>query len=139
MTFRFTCPHTSSQNGQVERIIDTINNMIHNHLLQASFPPSFWNYALDIPTYLLDITSTTTICNFSPTKILHCPQPFFTHLRTFSCLYYPNITSTTNHKLDPRITRFFLSYPSNHRGCVCFPLNSSTMKHPKIQDQKIHF
>lgn len=44
MTFRFSCPHTSSQNGKDERKICTINNIIRTLLAHASLTPSFWHH-----------------------------------------------------------------------------------------------
>ncbi|KAI3684681.1 hypothetical protein L6452_33906 [Arctium lappa] len=125
MVFRFSCPHTSPQNGKVERIIRTINNVIHTTLIHASLPPSFWNYALSMATYILNILPTRTLNNKTPTEILFKRIPTYTHLRTFGCLCYPNLSSTTLHKLSPRLTPcVFLGFPPNHRGYLC--LNPST-------------
>lgn len=41
LVFRFSCPHTSSQNGKAERKIRTINNMIRTMLAHSSVPPRF--------------------------------------------------------------------------------------------------
>ena len=41
LIFRFSCPHTSSQNGKAERKIHTINNMFRTLLAHSSVPPSF--------------------------------------------------------------------------------------------------
>ncbi|KAL2899813.1 Copia protein [Bienertia sinuspersici] len=55
LVFRFSCPHTSPQNGEVERVIRTINNIKRTLLFHASLPPEFWEYALETATYLLNI------------------------------------------------------------------------------------
>lgn len=39
---RFSCPHTSQQNGRAERMLRTINNMIHTLLFKAAMPLDFW-------------------------------------------------------------------------------------------------
>lgn len=39
--FRFSCPHTSQQNGKSERMIRTINNVIRTLLFQAHLPPEY--------------------------------------------------------------------------------------------------
>jgi len=41
MSFRFSCPHTSPQNGKTEREIRTINNITRTLLAHASLPPIF--------------------------------------------------------------------------------------------------
>jgi hypothetical protein len=66
----------------------------------------------------------------------------------FGCLYYPNTTATTPHKLAPRSTRcVFLGYPSDHKGYRCYNLSSRRVinsrhvvfvknEFPFVQEQK---
>jgi hypothetical protein len=56
--FRFSCPHTSQQNGKAECAIRTTNNVIHTLLFQASMPPSLWAEALHTATLLINIRPT---------------------------------------------------------------------------------
>lgn len=122
--FRFSCPHTSSQNGKAERKIRTINNMIRTLLAHASVPPSFWHHALQMATYLLNILPRKSLSHLSPTQLLYRRDPSYTHLRVFGCLCYPLFPSTTINKLQPRSTPcVFLGYPLNHRGYKCFDLS----------------
>lgn len=67
LIFRFSCPHTSSQNGKVERKICTINNMIRTLLVHSSMPTSFWHHALQMATYLLNILPHKSLNHKSPT------------------------------------------------------------------------
>jgi hypothetical protein len=53
---RMSCPYTSAQNGKVERIIRSINNVVSSLLFHASVPPAFWAAALGTATYLIKIT-----------------------------------------------------------------------------------
>jgi histone deacetylase 1/2 len=124
LIFRFSCPHTSSQNGKAERKIRTINNMIRTLLAHSSVPPSFWHHALQMATYLLNILPQKNLSNHSPTQLLYHRDPSYTHLRVFGCLCYPLFPSTTINKLQPRSTPcVFLGYPLNHRGYKCFDLS----------------
>lgn len=41
ITFCFSCPHTSQQNGKSERMIHTINNAVCSLIFQANLPSSF--------------------------------------------------------------------------------------------------
>nr|KYP55172.1 Retrovirus-related Pol polyprotein from transposon TNT 1-94 [Cajanus cajan] len=41
ISFHFSCPHTSPQNGKAERQIRTSNNIVRTLLAHASLPPSF--------------------------------------------------------------------------------------------------
>jgi hypothetical protein len=58
---RMSCPYTSSQNGKAERIICSINNVIHTLLIQASLPARYWAEALHSSIYLLNRLSLKTI------------------------------------------------------------------------------
>ncbi|XP_021741308.1 uncharacterized protein LOC110707588 [Chenopodium quinoa] len=126
LSFRLSCPHTSSQNGKAERKIRTINNVTRTLLAHASLPPSFWHHALQIATYLLNIRPSKLLGNKSPLELLYQRVPSYSHLRVFGCLCYPLIPSTTINKLQPRSTPcVFLGFPSNHRGYKCFDLASN--------------
>jgi transposase InsO family protein len=125
MSFRFSCPHTSPQNGKAERKIRTINNMIRTLLAHASLPPSFWHHALQMATYLLNILPNKKLALQTPTTILYQKLPSYSHLKVFGCLCFPLIPSTTRNKLQPRSKPcVFLGYPSNHRGYKCLDLSS---------------
>ena len=125
ISFRLSCPYTSSQNGKAERKIRTINNMIRTLMTHASIPPSFWHHALAMPTYLLNILPSKVLDSQSPLQILYHRDPRYSHLRVFGCLCYPLFPSTTIHKLQPRSTPcVFLGYPSNYRGYKCYDISS---------------
>ena len=125
MTFRFSCPYTSPQNGKAERKIRTINNIIRTLLAHASLPSHFWHHALQMATYLLNILPNKKLALQTPTKILYQKDPSYSHLKVFGCLCYPLIPSVTRNKLQPRSTPcVFLGYPSNHRGYKCYELSS---------------
>jgi transposase InsO family protein len=61
-----SCLYTSAQNGKVERMMHTTNNIIHTLLFQASMPPHYWIESLHTTTYLL---------NRYPTKTIIAPAP----------------------------------------------------------------
>jgi len=125
MSFRFSCPHTSPQNGKVERKICTINNIVQTLLAHASIPQSFWHHVLQMVTYSHNILPTKKLALNSPTKILDQKDPSYSHLRIFRCLCYPLIPSTYRNKLQHRSTPcVFLGYPPNHRGYKCYELPS---------------
>nr|GEW07682.1 ribonuclease H-like domain-containing protein [Tanacetum cinerariifolium] len=134
--FRFSCPCTSQQNGKSERMIRTINNVVHSLLFQARLPPEYLVEALLTAAYLLNILPSTSINNdISYTKLFNKPTSY-THLRTFGCLCYPYTFSP--HKLSPRITpSIFLGYPYNHHGYRCLDLNTNKIiisRHVKFEE-----
>jgi hypothetical protein len=49
-----SCPYTSSHNGKAERIIRSINNVIHTLRIQASLLGRYWVEGLHTTTYLLN-------------------------------------------------------------------------------------
>ncbi|KAJ9559993.1 LOW QUALITY PROTEIN: hypothetical protein OSB04_005153 [Centaurea solstitialis] len=121
--FRFSCPHTSQQNGKSERMLRTINNVVRTLLFHAHLPPTFWVEALHMATHLLNILPSTSINFDTPYYRLFQKHPSYFHLRVFGCLCYPHIT--TPHKLAPRSTPcVFLGYPSQHRGFRCLDLST---------------
>ncbi|KAI3815032.1 hypothetical protein L1987_14684 [Smallanthus sonchifolius] len=125
MTFRLSCPHTSSQNGKAERKIRTINNMVRTLLAQSNLPNTYWHYALETATYLLNILPNKPNNLNNPTNVLYNRQPSYTHLRVFGCLCYPLKPSTAIHKLEHRSNAcVFLGYPPNHRGYRCLDLKT---------------
>ncbi|CAL9245815.1 unnamed protein product [Arabidopsis halleri] len=122
---RFSCPHSSQQNGKSERMIRTINNAIRTLLFQARLPPSYWVEALHAAVHVLNITPSKAIHNQIPFQLLFQKQPTYEHLRVFGCLCFPNINHSNLTKLSARSTPcLFLGYPSQHRGYRCMDLKT---------------
>ena len=113
IAYRFSCPHTSPQNGKAERLIRTTNDIVRSLLFQASLPPRFWAEALHAATHVLNRLPTKTIAAPSPYFALHGNHPDYSSLRVFGCLCYPNTASTMPHKLSPRSSAcvFFWAIP----------------------------
>lgn len=133
---RFSCPHTSQQNGKSERMIRTINNSVRTLLFQARLPPSYWVEALHVAAHVLNITPSTTIQNQIPYTLLYNKRPIYAHLRVFGCLCYPNLNHSNLNKLSPRTTPcLFLGYPSQHRGYRCMDLKTNKI----IVSRHVHF
>ncbi|KAK1415156.1 hypothetical protein QVD17_30928 [Tagetes erecta] len=125
MESRFSCPHTSQQNGKSERMIRRLNEIMLTLLTRASLPSKFWVEALHTACYLHNILPSKTLHNLTPTTILYRQKPSYDHLRVFGCACYPNTTATRPHKLALRSTPcVFLGYPANYRGYRCLDLSS---------------
>ncbi|KAG7599937.1 Ribonuclease H-like superfamily [Arabidopsis suecica] len=122
---RLSCPHTSQQNGRAERMLRTINNLVRTLLIQAHMPYSFWVEALFTAVHTLNLLPSSSIHNQIPFSRLFNKPADHSHLRVFGCLCYPNMLSTSSHKLAPRSTTcVFLGYPSNHRGYRCLDIST---------------
>ncbi|XP_019100085.1 PREDICTED: uncharacterized protein LOC104779870 isoform X1 [Camelina sativa] len=123
--FRFSCPHTSQQNGKAERMLRTINNLIRSLLIHAHMPLGYWVEALHTATHILNLLPSAAINNEVPFTRLFNKTPRYDHLRVFGSLCYPNLLATSVHKLAPRSTAcVFLGYPSDQRGFRCLDIHS---------------
>jgi hypothetical protein len=125
---RMSCPYTSPQNGKVERIIRSINNVIRTLLIQAFLPERYWTEGLHTATYLLNRLPTKAIQVACPHIALFGSAHSYEHLRVFDCACYPNTAATAPHKLAPRSTRcVFLGYSSDHKGYRCLYLSTNRL------------
>jgi hypothetical protein len=123
-----SCPYTSPQNGKVERIIRTINNVIRTLLIQASLPGRYWAEGLQTAVYLLNRLPMKRIITACSHVALFGSAPSYEHLRVFGCACYPNIAATAPHKLTPRSTRcVFLGYSTDHKGYRCLDLSTNRL------------
>lgn len=124
--FRFSCPHTSQQNGKSERMIRTINNAIRSLLFQAQMSPTYWVEALHVAAHIINILPSSSINHTTPHFLLFGRRPTYDHLRVFGCLCFPNVNHSHLHKLSARSTPcLFLGYPINHRGYRCLDLKTN--------------
>jgi hypothetical protein len=125
---RMSCSYTSPLNGKVDRIIHSINNVIRSLLIQASLLEHYWTERLHTTTYLLKCVPTKTISVACCHVALFGSTPSYEHLHVFSCVCYPNTTTTSLHKLTPWSTRcVFLRYSSNHKGYRCLDLSTNPL------------
>lgn len=63
---RLSCPHTSKQNGEVERRHRIIVDKVLPLLAQSSLPHSYWEHAFKSFTYLHNCTITPTLSYVYP-------------------------------------------------------------------------
>ncbi|KAI3518344.1 hypothetical protein L1887_06964 [Cichorium endivia] len=143
IVFRFSCPHTSPQNGKSERKLRTLNNIVRTLLAHASIPPSFWPHALQHATYLHNILPSKILNHKSPLKCLYQKDPSYLDLKVFGCLCFPLFPSTTIHKLQPRSTLcVFLGHPLSQRGYKCFDMSTNKIiisRHVMFDETKFPF
>ncbi|XP_074293743.1 uncharacterized protein LOC141620890 [Silene latifolia] len=143
LAFRFSCPHTSPQNGKAERKIRSINNIIRTLLLHASLPATFWHHALSMSTYLLNILPSKHLSLLTPLHILYHRNPSYSHIRVFGCLCYPLIPSTQINKLQARsLPCVFLGFPDQHRGYKCLDLRTNKIilsRHVRFDESTFPF
>jgi hypothetical protein len=125
IVFRLSCPYTSLQNGKAERGNRTITNILRTLLFQGHLPACYWVEAMHTATYLFNRRPSRPLQRLTPYEALFLQPPDYSHLRTFGCLYYPNLSATAPHKLAPRSTMCVLfGYSREHKGYHCLEISS---------------
>lgn len=102
MEHQTTCPHTSEQNGVVERkhrhLIETTITL----LLQAHLPSNFWLEALTTAVYLANRMPHSTLKFQVPYTLLFQSKPNYHFLKPFGCSCFPWLKPYVANKLQPR-------------------------------------
>ncbi|KAJ0726566.1 putative RNA-directed DNA polymerase [Helianthus annuus] len=118
---RLSCPHTSEQNGVVERRHRHVVETGLTLLAQSHVPQRFWDFAFGTAVYLINRMPSRSNSRVSPFEQLFRYQPDFSFLRVFGCQCYPHLRAYNSHKLDFRsIPCVFLGYSTLHHGYRCF-------------------
>ena len=111
----FTTPaHTPKHNATAERrhhhIIETAHALLHH----AKLPFTFWSFACQTATYLINRMPTQILQMQSPFQKLHNKSPNYLHLHSFGCLCFPWLHPYAHHKLQPRSNPcIFIGYSSS--------------------------
>lgn len=123
---RLTCPHTSHQNGIVERKHRQIVEMRLTLLAQAQLPYKFWDHSFTASVHLINRLPTTASSQYtSPYHYsLYNKIPDYTMLRTFGCACFPSLRPYNQHKLDYRSQECInLGISPQHKGYKCLAAN----------------
>ncbi|PNX93258.1 histone deacetylase, partial [Trifolium pratense] len=118
---RLTCPHTSHQNGTVERKHRQIVEMGLTLLSQASLPLEFWDHSFTQAVYLINKLPTSALPTYiSPHKALFKSQPDYSQIKVFGCLCFPHMRPYNKHKLQFRSSPcVYLGVSPQHKGHKC--------------------
>jgi histone deacetylase 1/2 len=120
ISHRVSCPHTSQQNGVVERK--------HRHLVEtglallahSSLPLRYWDEAFLTACYLINRMPTPVLHKDTPIHRLLDIQPNYDFLRIFGCACWPSLRKYNSHKLEFRSKQcVFLGYSPMHKGYKC--------------------
>ena len=76
---QLSAPRTPQQNGVVERRNRTLLNMVRSMLSYSSLPISFWGYALETATYLLNLIPSKLVSKI-PTELWNGRKPSLNHI-----------------------------------------------------------
>ncbi|KAI3694504.1 hypothetical protein L1987_77470 [Smallanthus sonchifolius] len=118
---RLSCPHTSEQNGIVERRHRHVVETGLTLMAQSNIPQHFWHFASETATYLINRMPSRANSAISPFELVFKHKPDFFFLRVFGCQCYPHLWPYNPHKMDFRSTPcIFLGYSTSHHGYRCF-------------------
>ncbi|KAK1412849.1 hypothetical protein QVD17_34395 [Tagetes erecta] len=122
---RLSCPHTSEQNGVVERRHRHVVETGLTLLAQSHAPQKFWHFAFGTAVYLINRMPSRSNYTLSPFEHLFHHKPDFSFLRVFGCRCSPHLRAYNSHKMDFRsIPCVFLGYSTSHHGYRCFDPHS---------------
>ncbi|GAU37351.1 hypothetical protein TSUD_395330 [Trifolium subterraneum] len=118
---RLTCPHTSHQNGTVERKHRHIVETGLTLLSHASLPLKFWDHSFTQSVHLINKLPSSALSNFqSPHQALYNTCPDYTQLKSFGCLCFPHLRPYNKHKLQYRSSPYvYLGISPQHKGHKC--------------------
>ena len=106
---QFTPPGTPQWNGVSERRNRTLLDMVHSMMSQATLPISFWGYALETATFLLNRTPTKVV-EKTPHGIWNGHKPNMSFLRIWGCKSH--VKKLTMDMLESKSTVWlFVGYP----------------------------
>ena len=114
---RLSCLYTSQQNGRVEQKNRHVVEMGLSLFAHSGMPLSYWPYAFQTATYLINCLLTLMLHHQSPYFALYHKLPTYTHLKVFGSSYFPYMRPYNTHKLLYRsLECVFLGYSSHHKG-----------------------
>ncbi|KAD3069268.1 hypothetical protein E3N88_37148 [Mikania micrantha] len=140
---RLSCPHTSEQNGFVERRHRHVVETGLTLLAHSNVPKRFWHFAFDTAVYLINRMPSRTNFSLSPFEQVFHHTPNFSFLRIFGCQCFPHLRPYNKHKMDFRsIPCVFLGYSPSHHGYRCFDPKSDRLyiaRHVRFHEQVFPF
>ncbi|KAM0072744.1 putative RNA-directed DNA polymerase [Helianthus debilis subsp. tardiflorus] len=140
---RLSCPHTSEQNGVVERRHRHVVETGLTLLAQSHVPQKFWHFAFGTAVYLINRMPSRYNSHMSPFEHLFHRKPDYSFLRVFGCQCYPHLRAYNSHKMDFRsIPCVFLGYSTSHYGYRCFDLHSNRLyiaRHVRFNEHAFPF
>ncbi len=116
-----TAPHTPQQNGVSERrhrhLVETGLTLLHD----ANLDYSYWPYAFQTASYLINRQPTPLLQTKSPFEALFGQTPNYLKLKKFGCLCYPLTRPYNSNKMQPKSKAcIFLGYSPTQNAYKCF-------------------
>ena len=120
VTHQFTAPHTSAQNGRVERLHRTLMDKARTMRLACGAPLHMWDEFIVTASYLTNLTSSRSLEGHTPHELWFSSKPSISHLREIGCRAYVLI-SGNNPKIAARsLECILIGYTPNSKAYRCW-------------------
>nr|GFC72778.1 retrovirus-related Pol polyprotein from transposon TNT 1-94 [Tanacetum cinerariifolium] len=97
-----TPPYTPQHNGVSERRNETLLDMVRSMMSKTTLPKSFWDYALETATRILNMVLTKKV-EKTPYEVWHRKVPKLSYLKVWGCeALVKRDTLAKPDKLEPR-------------------------------------
>lgn len=114
ITSQLSAPGTPQQNGVAERRNRTLIEMVRSMMSYSDLPNSFWGYALETATYILNLVPSKSVPN-TPTELWSGRKPSLKHVRIWGSPAHVVLGNTD--KLGSRTeVCLFVGYPRGTKG-----------------------
>ncbi|GJT83167.1 retrotransposon protein, putative, ty1-copia subclass [Tanacetum coccineum] len=111
---QLTPPYTPQHNGVSERRNRTLLDMVRSMMNLTTLPLSFWDYALESATHILNMVSTKKV-DKTPYKLWYRKVPNLSYLKVWGCEAL--VTRDTPGKLQQRSVKcIIIGYPKETMG-----------------------
>ena len=111
---QWTPPYTPQLNGVSERRNRTLLDMVRSMMSHANLPKSFWGYALNTASYLLNHAPSKAV-DSTPYEIWYKRKPNLKHLKVWGCPAF--VKRVESDKFDLKLDKcYFVGYPKENFG-----------------------
>ena len=116
VTHQFTAPHTSAQNGRVERLHRTLMNKARAMRLACSAPLHLWDEFVLTALYLSTLTASKVLEGRTPYELWFSHPPSLSHLRKIGCRTYVFIQGANLKIAVKSVEGTLIGYASNAKA-----------------------
>ena len=116
-----SCAGTSQQNGNVERKLRHILDVVRATIIAASTPTQFWGETALTAVYTINRCPSPIVQNQTPYDPLFGSFPSYDSLRVFGCVWFVLLQDHERNKLQSRSRLCcFLGYGIGQKGYRCY-------------------
>nr|GEW88468.1 retrotransposon protein, putative, Ty1-copia subclass [Tanacetum cinerariifolium] len=120
-----TPPRTPQLNGVAERRNKTLLDMVRSMMSRATLPISFWGYALDTATHILNLVPPKKVSK-TPFEMWKGKRPSLRHIKVWGCEVY--VRREAQDKLEARSEKcIFFGYPEDSFGYLLYKLKENVV------------